>query len=113
MEETKEFNPSRYFGLTVFQEAKKKKADGFGYRARRFFLLWENKKVGHNWFAFEYGIRWSDNWQIFPIRNVSHNSQRSLMFGFWKLYFQIIYYRKNSFNQKQLMINRKLQQLIN
>ena len=89
--------------MSIFKEAKQKELEGIGYRARRFKLIWENKNVSWNWLAFEYGIRWSDKWQIFPIWNTSNNSQRGLMFGFWKLYFQIVYHRNKSFNQ-----NRKL-----
>lgn len=100
----KEFNRARYFGLTIYQEAKKKKVDGFGYRARRFLMLWHSNKCAWNWFAIEYGIRWSDKLQWFPIWNSSHNNQRSVTFGIWKLYFQLIYYRKVTFNQKRKLL---------
>ena len=32
--------------MGVLQEAKQREIDGMGYRARRFKLLWENKKCG-------------------------------------------------------------------
>jgi hypothetical protein len=82
--EKDKFNRARYFGLTIFQEAKKKKADGFGYRARRHVTLWQSKKVSWNRLFIERGIRWSDKIQWFPIINTSHNCQRSLSFGLWK-----------------------------
>ena len=93
--------------MNIFKEAKQKEKKGLGYRARRFKIIWQNKNVNWNWFAVEWGIRWSDKWQILPIWNASHNGQRSLMFGFWKLYFQIIWHRKKSFNQNRKFFLRK------
>lgn len=91
----------------IFKEAEQKELNGMGYRARRFKIIWQNKKVSWNWLAFEYGIRWSDKWQVFPIWNLSHNNQRSILFGFWKLYFQVIWHRKKSFNQIRRLLFRK------
>lgn len=93
--------------MNIFKEAKQKELEGMGYRARRFKIIWKNKKVSWNLLAFEYGIRWSDKWQILPIWNVSHNCQRSLMFGFWKLYFTISYARSGYFNQDRKLFLRK------
>ena len=94
--------------MSLFKEAAHRELCGYGYHASsRLYILWKNKKVSWNWFGFQYGIRWSDNLQFFPIYNVSHNSQRALMFGFWKLYIQITYYRAGSFNQKRKFIFRK------
>lgn len=93
--------------MNIFKEAKKKESEGMGYCARRFKIIWKNKEVSWNWLAFQYGIRCSDKWQIFPIWNISDNCKRSLMFGFWKLYFQIIWYRKVSFNQNRKLFLRK------
>jgi hypothetical protein len=96
----KKFYPARYFGKTIFQEAKLKEQDGFGYRARRFFVFSLSEVPWHH-LTIEYGIRWSDKLQLFPVWNSSHNGQRALLFGLWKLYFEISYYRKQSFNQKR------------
>jgi hypothetical protein len=95
--------------MDIFKKAKDNKIKGFGYCSRKFKIVWENKNISWNWFAIEWGIRFSKKWQIFPIKNVSNNSMRSLMFGFWKLYFQIVWHRKNSFNQKRnLLFKEKL-----
>ena len=106
----------KYEGMNIFQEARQREIDGMGYRARRFKLLWENKNCGHNWIAIEWGIRWSDNWQLFPIWNSSDNCSRAIKFGLCKLYFEINYHRKNSFNQSRKLYNReklwKLYQLV-
>lgn len=55
-------------------------------------VLWRSKKNSYTWFAIGYGIRRSDRIQLFPVWNMSNNSQKSLLFGFWKLYVQIIYH---------------------
>lgn len=93
--------------MNIFKEAKLSEINGMGYRSRRFFQLWKNKNVNWNWLAVEYGIRWSDKWQIFPVWNVSNNTRRALLFGFWKLYIEINYHRKNSFNQNRKLLFRK------
>jgi len=95
--------------MNIFKEANQSKKKGMGYRARRFKLLWKNKDCGHNWLAIEWGIRWTDNWQLFPIWNGSHNGQRALIFGVWKLYFEVIYHKEHSFNQdRKLFLRRPL-----
>lgn len=59
------------------------------------FTIWESNKTNepskHVFVSF--GIRRSDKWQIFPIWDMSNNCQKSYLFGFWKLYFEIGYYR--------------------
>ena len=111
--EDKKFNATRYFGLTILQEAKKKQKDGFGFRAFRSVFLWKSNKCAWQHFVIRYGIRWSDKLQIFPIWNVSNNCNRALMIGVWKFYFEISYARKGNFNQKQKMIfGRKIHQLL-
>lgn len=92
----------------IFQEAKQRKQEGMGYRANRMKWIWHNKKCGWNNLHIEYGIRWSDRWQIFPIWNVSNNSQRALMFGIWKLHFTIVYCREKSFDQRSRFLMSKL-----
>ena len=93
--------------MNIFKEAKQNKLKKLGYKATRFVIVWKNENVSWNWSAFKYGIRWSDKLQFFPIKNVSNNSQRSLMFGFLKLYFQVILHRRTSFNQSRKLILRK------
>lgn len=90
-------NTNRYIGMGIFQEAKHRSTDGMGYRARRFRIIWQSKKVSWQHILLDWGIRWSDKWQLFPIWNTSNNSSRGLMFGIWKIYFEISYFRaKNS-----------------
>ena len=88
-----------FINMPFFKEASHRKLCGFGYTVRRFNIIWRNKDVPWNHLAIEYGIRWSDIWQIIPIWNTSSNGIRALMFGFWKIQFSIIYTRKNHFNQ--------------
>lgn len=91
-------NIKKYEGMGIFQEAKQRKIDGMGYRARRYKIVWQSKKVSWQHIMFSWGIRWSDNWQLFPIWNTSNNSIRALTFGFWKLYFEISYARAKNCN---------------
>lgn len=95
--------------MNIFKEAKQRKLMQMGYRARRFKILWKSKTVSWNYISIEWGIRWSDLWQLFPVWNMSDNCKKSLMFGIWKLYFEISYYRKRSFNQDRMLpMSRKL-----
>jgi hypothetical protein len=99
----------KYDGMGIFQEAKQRKIDGMGYRARRFKILWQSKTCSWQHLMFEWGIRWSDQWQLFPIRNVSDNCHRAIMFGFWKLHLTVSYARAGSFNQdRKLFLRQKL-----
>ena len=86
---------------TIFKEAKENKECGRGYHAMRTKMLGGSKEWCGAYLSLRYGIRWSDKWQIFPIWNMSNNCNRSLLFGIWKLYVEIVYHRKNSFNQKR------------
>jgi hypothetical protein len=57
-----------------------------------YFCIWKTDKEKswkHVFMAF--GIRRSRVIQLFPIRLISDNSQKSILFGFWKLYFEIGY----------------------
>ena len=101
-------NKNKYDGMGIFQEAKQRELDGMGYHARRFKILWQSKKCSWKYLMIEWGIRWSERWQILPIWNASHNNQRALMFGFWKLHFTIILTRKGSFNQNRPFISFRL-----
>jgi hypothetical protein len=96
-----------YEGMNIFQEAKQREIDGFGYNARRFKILWQSKKCSWNFLAVDYGIRWSDKWQIFPVWNISDNSKRSLMFGFGKLHCYISYARAGRFKAENFIFMRK------
>lgn len=98
---------TKYEGMGIFQEARQRNIDGMGYRATRFKILWKSKDCGWQHLAIRWGIRWSDQWQLFPIRNVSNNCERAIMFGFWKLHLTVSYARKNSFNQSRKFFLRK------
>ena len=99
----------KYDGMGIFQEAKQRNVDGMRYRARRFKILWQSKKCSWQHLMIYWGIRWSDQWQILPIRNVSDNCNRAIMFGFWKLYFTLSYARAGYFNQdRKLFLRKKL-----
>jgi hypothetical protein len=100
-------NTDKYKGMGIFQEAKERKVDGMGYRSRRSKIIWQSKTCSWQHLMIEYGIRWSDQWQLFPIKNVSDNCHRAIMFGFWKLYFTISYARCSSFNQDRKLFLRK------
>jgi hypothetical protein len=106
---TEEMDTKKYEGMGIFQEAKQRKLDGMGYRARRFKILWQSKTCSWQHLMIEWGIRWSDQWQLFPIRNVSDNCHRAIMFGFWKLHLTVSYARAGSFNQdRKLFLRQKL-----
>jgi len=93
--------------MGIFQEARQSEKKGMGYRAARHKIIWQSKKCTWQNLSIEYGIRWSDVWQIFPVRNVSNNCNRALMFGFWKLHFTIGYAREGYFNQNRKLFMRK------
>jgi len=102
-------NTKKYDGMGIFQEAEKRKTDGMGYRSRRCKIIWQSKECNWQHLMLDWGIRWSDKWQIFPIKNVSDNCHRSIMFGFWKLHLTISYARSKSFNQdRKLFLRQKL-----
>ena len=99
----------KYDGMGIFQEAKQREIDGMGYRARRFKILWQSKKCSWQHLMIEWGIRWSDQWQLLPIRNASDNCHRAIMFGFWKLHLTVSYARAGYFNQdRKLFLRKKL-----
>ena len=97
----------KYDGMGIFQEAKQREIDGMGYRARRFKIVWQSQKCSWQHLMLDWGIRWSDQWQILPIRNVSDNCHRAVMFGFWKLHLTISYARSGYFNQNRKLFLRK------
>jgi hypothetical protein len=109
-------NKDKYTGMGIFQEAKQRGIDGMGYRATRQRIIRLSKECSWNIIRLSWGIRWSDEFQVFPIWNMSHNCDRSLLFGFWKLYFQVSYSRKGTFNHNRPFISnrwvRKFYQLV-
>ena len=99
----------KYDGMGIFQEAKQRKIDGMGYRASRLKIVWQSHKCSWQHLMLDWGIRWSDQWQILPIKNVSDNCRRAIMFGFWKLHLTISYARAVCFNQnRKLFLRQKL-----
>jgi hypothetical protein len=85
----------------ILDEARQFDKDGMGYRARRYKIFWNSKTCSWQHFMIEYGIRWSEKYQYFPVWNVSNNSSRALLFGFGLYYLYIIYNRRSSFNQSR------------
>lgn len=58
-----------------------------------YFVIWKTSSKERTWrhVFVDFGIRRSDVWQLLPIWRTSNNCQKSLMFGIWKLYFEIGY----------------------
>jgi len=73
----------------------------------KFKIIWQSKKCTWQHLSIRYGKRDSKNWQIFPIRNVSDNCNRAIMFGVGKLYFTLSYARAGYFNQNRKLFLRK------
>lgn len=92
-----------FTGIGIFEEARNRKICGYGYNASRIFTVWQTKSKQNTWnrLCFRYGIRNTSMMQYYPIWNMSNNSERALLFGIRKLYFQIVYYRSGSFNQNR------------
>ncbi len=80
---------------------------GFGYNYSKQRIIWDSKTCAWNWIIIKWGIRNSDKLQRFPIRNMSNNCKRSLIFGLGLWYFQLTYHRKKSFNQNRKLLFRK------
>lgn len=98
--------------MNIFKKSKQRQQKRLGYNCNVSTVIWENKNVSWNWISYGYGIRNSNKLQIFPIWNMSHNNQRSLLFGIWKIYFKITYHRNKSFNQsKYRFMGKKLRKL--
>jgi hypothetical protein len=75
----------------IFKKAKENKKNGFGYYyAKRKTLINYCNDFKWKWVGYEYGIRRSNKIQYFPIWNTSNNGQYGILFGIWKLYFEII-----------------------
>ena len=102
-------NTKKYDGMGIFQEAKQREIDGTGYHSTRFKTIWKSKNCDWNHLTATWGIRYSDQWQLFPIWNVSDNCKRAVMFGLWKLHITISYSRATSFNHnRKLLFRRRL-----
>lgn len=71
----------------------KNKARLGDFWCHNYFTIWQTNDKKERWrhVFISFGIRRSYKWQIFPIWNTSHNCQKALLFGFWKLYFEIGY----------------------
>lgn len=93
--------------MSIFKEAKERELNGYGYNSIKFKMIWKNKNIDWNWLGLAYGIRNSKKWQLFPIWNTSNNCQRSLKLGFWKLYIELIWHRKQIFNQDRRFFLRE------
>lgn len=85
------YYPARYSGLTILQEAKKKREDGFGYRASRKTMLWKSKKTSWNWLMFEWGIHWGKS-MWFPFRYHKSNCSKQFTMGIWKYHVTLLYH---------------------
>lgn len=71
----------------------KNKANLGDWFCHNYFVIWETSDKQKSWrhIFINFGIRRSDMWQIFPIWLTGNNRQKSVMIGFWKLYFEIGY----------------------
>lgn len=58
-----------------------------------YYVLWQTTNIKKGWrhVFISFGIRRSDMWQLFPIWLTGNNCQKSVLFGFWKLYFEVGY----------------------
>jgi hypothetical protein len=90
-----------------FYKARENEKNDLGYQCRTYKTIWNSKKTPWCYLRIDHGIRWTDNIQYFPIRNTSNNTERSILFGVWKLYFSIHYCRSSSFNQERVFFMRK------
>ena len=91
----------------LYNIMEKSKYNGQAYHSNHSKIIWKSKKCSWQYVMLNWGIRWSDQWQIFPFRNLSDNCCRSIMVGFWKLYVTISYVRAESFNQNRKLFLRK------
>lgn len=71
-------------------------------------IIWTSQVCNWQYLMIDWGVRNSKQWQLFPIKNVSNNTQRAIMFGIWKIHFTITYQRKSSFNQNRKLPLRRL-----
>lgn len=71
----------------------KNKARLGDFWCHNYFTVWQTSNKEKSWrhVFISFGIRRSDMWQLFPIWLIGNNCQKSVMFGFWKLYFEIGY----------------------
>lgn len=72
-------------------------------------IIWQSKKCSWQHLMIRWGIRSANHIQLIPIKNVSDNCHRTIMFGFWKIYFTVSYARAGYFNQdRKLFLRKKL-----
>lgn len=71
----------------------KNKARLGDFWCHNYFTVWQTSNKEKSWrhVFISFGIRRSDMWQLFPIWLTGNNCQKSVMLGFWKLYFEIGY----------------------
>jgi hypothetical protein len=71
----------------------KNKAKLGDFFCHNYYLIWQTSNKEKSWrhIYIDFGIRRSDMWQIFPIWLNNNNCQRAIIFGFWKLKFEIGY----------------------
>ena len=71
----------------------KNKARLGDFWCHNYFTVWQTSNKEKSWrhVFISFGIRRSDMWQLFPIWLTGNNCQKSVMFGFWKMYFEIGY----------------------
>lgn len=64
------------------------KAKTGNFWCHNYYTVWES---GGKSAFISLGVRRSEMWQFWPIWRTGNNCQKSVMFGFWKLYFEIGY----------------------
>lgn len=71
----------------------KNKAKLGDFFCHNYYVIWQTSNKEESWrhIFIDFGIRRSDMWQLFPIRLYKNNTEKSVTFGFWKLYFEIGY----------------------
>ena len=71
----------------------KNKARLGDFWCHNYFTVWQTSNKEKSWrhVFISFGIRRSDMWQLIPIWLTGNNCQKSVMFGFWKLFFEIGY----------------------
>jgi hypothetical protein len=71
----------------------KNKARLGDFWCHNYYTFWRTSSKERTWrhAYIDFGIRRSDKWQLFPIWFTSHNCKKSVLLGFWKLYFEVGY----------------------
>lgn len=71
-------------------ENKRKTGDFFSHN---YFCVWRSNNKEKSWrhIYIDFGLRRSELFQLCPIWFMGNNCQKSIMFGFWKVYFEVGY----------------------